>query len=218
MIKKLVISYSDDDRDLARKLRELLIKSNFNVWLAEEDIRGDVMWTDAIVDAITGADGLILLWSENSARQKENKEMENESTNVHEEVRIARGFQKPIFPILARPMSKIPALPPEILSLQVIGRSELEHNFVELKERLNDEKRSKFEYPKYAPNAHIQREENFFFVGREADLKTLFVDTIGFHGKGKKGLPIAISGLAGIGKTHLALTFGYRFPSAILGS
>jgi tetratricopeptide (TPR) repeat protein len=201
MIKKLVISYSDIDRDIANKLRKKLESSGYDVWIANKDIRGAVLWTQTILDAIDETDGLVLLWSLNAKK----------SEDVHEEIRIARVFLKPVFPILAYPMEKTPSLPNEIKRLQVINEGDFNLTVTELLGRFTDENRNHFEYPELSQHGHIPMNRNPYFVGRDAELKRLFVDAMGFHGESRIGIPIAISGLAGIGKTHLALTFAHRF-------
>ena len=201
MAMKLVISYSDDDRDVAFSIRKKLQEANYDVWIDKEDIKGDTMWTQAVLDAIDDADGIVLVWSSTAA----------ESEEVLEEVRIARVFRKPIFPLLAHPMDKIPPLPNEIRALQVIHEENFDLNFAELNARLSDPIRSNIKYSELAKNGYIPKPPNPYFVGRNTELKELFVDTFGIHGETKKGIPIAVSGFAGIGKTHLALTFAYRF-------
>ena len=98
MIKKLVISYSDANREKADKLHEKLVSSGYNVWIANKNIEGPVNWTQEILDAIDEADGLILLWSSDAAKSKD----------VHEEIRIARAFLKPVFPIHTHKKEKNP--------------------------------------------------------------------------------------------------------------
>jgi hypothetical protein len=132
MVKRLMISYSDDDRDIALKVRAQLEKAGYDVWIAHEDIKGAVHWTQSILDAIDSCDGLILVWSEFAEK----------SENVHEEIRLARVLRKMIFPVLAHPMSRIPALPEEIETLQVIGSGDLDTTITELKARLADPKKS----------------------------------------------------------------------------
>ena len=62
MAKKLIISYSDDDRNIALKIREQLTQAGYDVWIAHEDIRGAVDWTQSILNAIDSRDGLVLVW------------------------------------------------------------------------------------------------------------------------------------------------------------
>ncbi|MBD3337980.1 MAG: tetratricopeptide repeat protein, partial [Candidatus Lokiarchaeota archaeon] len=201
MIKKLIICYSDDDREIALKLREDLNKLDFDIWIAHEDLKGSVIFGQTIMDAIDEADGLILLWSAAASKSKE----------VLEEVRIARVFLKPIFPISADDMKRIPKLPEEIRDLQVIHENNFDLSIIELTKRLLDPKRRNINYLEIAQNGYIPKPPNPYFVGRNGELKALFVDTWGFHGQNKKGIPIAISGLAGIGKTQLSVAFAYRF-------
>jgi hypothetical protein len=131
-VKRLVISYSDYDRNNALKIREQLAEAGYDVWIAHEDIRGSVHWTQSILDAIDGCDGLILVWSESAKK----------SEDVREEIRLARVFRKPIFPVLTHPVSRIPGLPEEIRTLQVIRPGGLDTNIAELKARLADPKKS----------------------------------------------------------------------------
>ena len=201
MMKKLVISYSDKERESALKIREQLDEAGHDVWIADNNIKGAVHWTQSILDAIDGCEGLILVWSEGAKR----------SEDVREEIRLARVFRKPIFPVLAHPMPRVPSLPEEIETLQVIKLGNLDDNIVELKARLADPEKSNIKYAEVFKNAFLPKAHNPYFVGRIRELRDLFVDSRGYGGRTKTGIPIAISGLPGIGKTHLALAFGYRF-------
>ncbi len=201
MVKKLLISYSDDDRDVALKLRQTLLDAGHEVWMALEDLKGSVLWTQAILDAIDDAEGMVLLWSPSAAGSKQ----------VLEEVRIARVFLKPIFPILAHQMTRIPPLPEVIGPLQIINDANIDTNLAELMRRLSDDRKHNINYPLLDAKVYMPKPRNPYFVGRTRELKALFVDILGFHRQNRVGLPIAISGLAGIGKTQLALTFAYRF-------
>ena len=200
-VEKLVISYSSEDRAVANRLRKSLVESGYIVWIAEKDLRGSVMWTQTILEEIDKHHGLILVWSEAAKKSKD----------ALEEVRIAKVFRKPIFPVKAYPGETSLSLPSEINSLQIISEKDFDSTIEELKKRLEDPRRNRISY-RYALNkGHIPKHLNQYFVGRDKELKDLFVDSLGFHGENKIGIPIAISGLAGIGKTQLALTFAYRF-------
>jgi tetratricopeptide (TPR) repeat protein len=201
MIKRLVISYSDNDREIAEEVHNQLAEAGYDVWIAHVDIRGSVDWTQSLLNAIDSCDGLVLVWSDTAAI----------SEDVREEIRIARVFLKPIFPFLARRMKTIPSLPNEIKNLQVIQMGGFALNIAELKERLVDPERSNIQYTELAEHGFIPKAPNPYFIDRGRELKDLFVDSRGYRGVTKKGLPIAISGMAGIGKTQLALAFGYRF-------
>lgn len=202
MIKRLVISYSTADRAIADEVRNQLIKAGYDdVWIAHNDIRGSVDWTQTIQNTIDSHDGLVLIWSESAAA----------SDNVHEEICLARVFLKPIFPIHAHPLRKVPPLPQEITNLQVIDMENFDANMAELQERLANPDKHNIQYTELAENGFIPKARNPYFVGRSQELKTLFIDTRGYHGGTRKGVPIAIAGFGGIGKTDLALTFAYRF-------
>jgi hypothetical protein len=201
MVKKLFISYSDVDREIAVMLRQKLLDAGYDVWIALEDMTGSVLWTQTILDAIDNAEGVVLLWSQSAA----------DSKHVSEEVRIARVFLKPIFPIATGPTEKIPPLLDEINTFHVINLKNMDLNIAELKRQLSDSKSNRIKFPQLDTKVYIPKHRNPYFVGRKRELKELFVDVLGFHRQDRIGLPIAISGLAGIGKTHLAMTFGYRF-------
>ena len=201
MIKRLFISYSNVDRAIADKVRDQLAEAGYDVWIAHRDIKGAVDWTQTILNTIDNRDGMVLVWSESAA----------ESDDVREEIGIARVFQKPIYPILANPNTKIPSLPEEIKTLQVIEFGSIDLNIAQLKNRLSDPGKSKIQFADLAENGFIPKSQNPHFVGRSRELKELFVDSRGYGGQTRKGIPIAITGLAGIGKTQLALAFGYRF-------
>ncbi|MBV5328923.1 MAG: tetratricopeptide repeat protein, partial [Chlorobium sp.] len=203
MIKRLVISYSTADRAIAEKVRDKLTEAGYEIWIAHDNdtIRGSVDWTQTILNTIDSRDGLILIWSEFAAA----------SDDVREEIRIARVFRKPIFPFHAHPIKEVPSLPTEIKSLQVIHMGNFDLNIAELKARFANPKTSNIQYTDLAKYGFIPKSPKPSFVGRDRELKDLFVDSRGYGGQTKIGVPIAITGLAGIGKTELALVFGFRF-------
>jgi tetratricopeptide (TPR) repeat protein len=201
MINRLVISYSDDDRNAAERIYRVLHEEGFKPWISHEDIKKSVDWMLKILEEIDCSDGLVLVWSENASK----------SDNVLEEIRIARAFKKPIFPLLPNIKRRFPTPPEIIQSLEVIDEGGIDKNISELVARLRDPKRSKITFPNFKAKGHIPKPHNPFFVGRNSELKTLFIDSRGYLGNTKKGIPIVISGLAGIGKTDLALEFAYRF-------
>ncbi|MBN2592118.1 MAG: tetratricopeptide repeat protein, partial [Sedimentisphaerales bacterium] len=200
-MKRLVISYATPDRAIAEQVRNQLRAGGYEVWIAHEDIKGSVDWTQTILNTIDSHDGLVLVWSESAAK----------SDDVREEIGIARVFLKPIFPIHAYPTQEVPSLPNEINNLQVIQMGNFDLNMAELKDRLSDPNKNRIQYAELAEHGFIPKAPNPYFVGRSPELKALFVDSRGYRGKERKCIPIAIAGLAGIGKTHLAITFGYRF-------
>jgi hypothetical protein len=201
MIERLFISYSNLDRAIAEKVRDQLRAAGYDVWIAHENIRGAVDWTQTILNTIDSRDGMVLVWSESAL----------ESSVVREEIGIARVFLKPIFPIHAHPTKEVPSLPDEINNLQVIHMGNIDMNIAELKKRLSGFDKSDIQYAEPAKNGFIPKVPDPNFVGRDRELKGLFVDSRGFRDVTRKDIPIAITGLAGIGKTQLALAFAYRF-------
>ena len=124
MNKRLFISHASADSAVAKKISDELSEEGYDVWMArqDKDIRGAVDWTQSIQNAIDSSDGLILVWSKSAA----------ESVHVREEIRIARVFLMPIFPLRANPSEEVPSLPDEIGSLQVIKMGSLASNIKEL--------------------------------------------------------------------------------------
>ena len=169
MVKRLMISYSDDDRDIALEVRDQLAEAGYDVWIAHKDIRGSVDWTQSILDAIDSRDGLVLVWSESAAR----------SENVREEICIARVFLKPIFPLLAHPMRRVPPLPNEINTLQVIQMGNFDSNITELKERLTDPERNKIRISRALPRTDSYRNHGIPILSAEAVNSRIFLLTVG---------------------------------------
>src|SRR5688500_528082 len=72
---RFFISYSrDDGDDLARHLRESLLKSSYEVLLDTASLSVGAKWKDRIETAIDGCDVFILIITENSMRSDEVKQ------------------------------------------------------------------------------------------------------------------------------------------------
>ena len=74
------ISYSFKDRDIANKIRELLKSNGVHVWMAPNDLKGDVSYQYIIRKAIERADKFFLVYSKYS----------NDSVWVEKETTIAK--------------------------------------------------------------------------------------------------------------------------------
>lgn len=85
------ISYSRRDSDYAKRLREHLTQSSFNVWIDDAIEHGD-QWFNQIHEAIkTCAAFLVLMTPEAEA-----------SEWVQKEILLAKRYKKPIFPLLLK--------------------------------------------------------------------------------------------------------------------
>jgi len=201
MAKKIFVSYSSKQTEFANKIRSDLEKEGFETWIDKTALRYTVIWTQELTEAIIQNDCVLLLWSSDAKA----------SENVHKEIITARALLKPIIPFLVDGEKGFPVLPKEIGFLQGIVRDEYEKSVQELLNRLSDEELNKIRYPLSSDNLYIPRNRNDYFVGRQADLVKLFVDLCGFFGAKARNDPNAIVGLAGIGKTEMAVEFAYRF-------
>lgn len=85
----IFISYSSKEKETARLIREMLEKAGISSWMAPESIPTGAEYTEAIVDAIEGSAGVLLVLSDNSQN----------SQWVPKELDIAISSEKIIFPI-----------------------------------------------------------------------------------------------------------------------
>jgi hypothetical protein len=88
MTRDVFISYSQPDRDCAFQMVEQLERHGINCWIAPRDIAPSADWAAEIMDAISGARVMILVFSANS----------NQSPQVRREVERAVHKQLSILP------------------------------------------------------------------------------------------------------------------------
>jgi len=88
MSKKIFISHSSKDFEIANKVCEILEKEGLSCWIAPRDVKPGSLYPSAITKAIANCDAFVLIFSENS----------NGSTNVFSEVESAFSKKKPVFP------------------------------------------------------------------------------------------------------------------------
>ena len=88
----IFISYSSENINFARHLRELLEATGFNVWMDETSLMPSQQWWSTIEKHIMGCDAFLVIMSPEA----------KESDWVEREILIAekREHRKPIFPIL----------------------------------------------------------------------------------------------------------------------
>ena len=64
------ISYASADKAIAREIATALRQDGISVWLDSEAIVSGAQWSDEIIRAIESVDGVVLLLSANSHRNK----------------------------------------------------------------------------------------------------------------------------------------------------
>lgn len=79
MARDIFISYSQPDRDCAFELTDHLEAEGFTVWIAPRDVSPAAEWAEEIIDAISAARVMVLVFSASS----------NESAQVRREVERA---------------------------------------------------------------------------------------------------------------------------------
>jgi len=98
MAFKVFISYSTKDLEIVNKVRDILLDSQIEVYIAEYSANpGDVL-SSKIHQAIETCDIFILLWSRNSKN----------SEWVPQEIGIAKGLGKIILPVVLNHNLKLP--------------------------------------------------------------------------------------------------------------
>ena len=89
MTNDVFLSYRRTDQALAQSLVEALQKNGVKVWW-DQMIEGGEDWRDAIVENLTGARALVILFSEEC----------NSSKQLKKELSIADGLDKEVIPVL----------------------------------------------------------------------------------------------------------------------
>jgi formylglycine-generating enzyme required for sulfatase activity len=85
----LFIAHSSQDESVARRMLECLESDGIKCWIAPRDITLGVQWAEAILDAIEGASGMLLVFSAKA----------NESPQVLREIERAVDRRVPIYPV-----------------------------------------------------------------------------------------------------------------------
>lgn len=96
-MEHVFLSYSRNDTDIMRRVRDHLLDEGIVVWTDETLVPGTPSWMDAIEDAIERADALVVLLTPNAKKSRWVKK---------EEMRYAEMQEKRIFPLLARGTEK----------------------------------------------------------------------------------------------------------------
>lgn len=88
MAREVFVSYSEPDRECAFELTEHVESSGIPVWIAPRDVSPSADWAEEIIDAISGARIMVLVFSSNS----------NSSPQVRREVERAVHKQLRVLP------------------------------------------------------------------------------------------------------------------------
>jgi hypothetical protein len=88
MARSVFLSYSHHDNDIALGVVAALEASGVDVWIAPRDVTPGAEWAAEIIDAISAARVMVLVFSSQS----------NDSPQVHREVERAVHKQMPILP------------------------------------------------------------------------------------------------------------------------
>ena len=104
MVYKVFISYSTNDLHIAEHVKKLLTHPAVKVFIAEYSVSPGSSLTNDIVAAIKTCDLFVLLWSQNSIA----------SEWVTQEIGVARGYEKPMLPIVLEDGLQLPGFIKEL--------------------------------------------------------------------------------------------------------
>ena len=204
-MRSIFISYSSKDIKIAEKIEDYLLKNNFSVWRDKSNIRAN--WSKEIAEAVAISNIILLIWSENSSQ----------SDWVKNEWLTARALGKPIVPLL---LSMSENLPRPLQNLEGIEFSDIniKSNFqrllnflVKLRESMNAvASKYEYEYEILPSKIKIPYSSSSDFTGRNTDLLNIYIELIGNLNKQNYSI-IGLTGIGGVGKSQLAVEFGYRF-------
>ena len=119
------ISYSRENYDFVKRLREALDKNGIHHWIDQKDLRpGTPSWEQAIRDAIKIADAFIYVGSEDARK----------SPYVRDEIALANAYKVKIFPIWADGKEWLECIPLGYGGWQYVDlrRDNFEHNLDKL--------------------------------------------------------------------------------------
>lgn len=100
MVKHAFISHASKDKEIAKKICEMLENRGIECWLAPRDIIPGRDYGEEIIRGIEETAATVLLMSENA----------NDSTFVKKEIERAISKAKPVLPVRIRDVSPSPGL------------------------------------------------------------------------------------------------------------
>jgi len=200
----IFISYSSKDVKIADNIHKFLEKDGYNVWRDKSKIRRD--WSKEIADALSRQDIILLIWTKNAS----------ESNYVKNEWMTARALGKLIKPILFSKDALSVELPKPLRNLQAIVDLETLDDahknidkLIAVLEKVNSFTFD-YNYNILPTKRNIRFLPNPDFVGRNEELIDLYLEMIGDLNK-LNYQQIGLVGMPGLGKTQLAIEFGYRY-------
>lgn len=109
---KVFLSYSDEDRDVARELASHLAKAGLDTWDPAEALFPGDNWALRIGEELQKADAMVVLISPDSVK----------SERVQHEIQYALGaphFKGRLIPVLVRPTKDMPWILKKFPSVQI---------------------------------------------------------------------------------------------------
>ena len=94
MVRSVFLSYSQQDKDIALGVVAALEASGIDVWIAPRDVIPGAEWAAEIIDAISAARVMVLVFSSHS----------NDSPKVRREIERAVHKEVPILPFRTEPI------------------------------------------------------------------------------------------------------------------
>ena len=85
----IFVSHSSQDRKVAQALCEAIEARGLPCWIACRDVPGGVSFQDAIVEAMKGAEAMVLVFSQNA----------NNSDEIKKEIALAGQLKRPVIPV-----------------------------------------------------------------------------------------------------------------------
>lgn len=200
--RRVFISYSSKDSGIAAIVESRLEQAGLSVW--RDKTRLEIDWSFEIAQELATSDLLCLLWSQHSAQSKW----------VQHEWLTARAIEKTI---VAYQIAGAPPLPGPLENLHAVIAVDIDTDCRELIQRLTKVNRKKrYTYEPLPQRCNMPFRPNGRFTGRLDDLSDLYVKLIG--NLNKTGInQVGLIGMSGVGKTQLAIEFGYRFSFAFDG-
>jgi TIR domain/NB-ARC domain len=191
------ISYSSRDAAVAQAL-EVRLSAATQVWRDKSRIEAD--WSREIASALARSEFVIMFWSAAAAS----------SRWVRHEWMTARALG---LRLLVVNLADAPALPEPIINLEITTSGDLDVTTEWLMARIGHGGGHSYDYSILPGRSQIPFLPNPAFVGRESELVELYLATIGELNSLGRSI-VGLTGLAGVGKTQLAVEFAYRFAYA----